>query len=117
METLQIIKTNDLRHTVETTTKSGDQLQIKIRLNDECKNGHQDFSITGTVWEKGKPRTDRYMLRGGAMGDQIAKEKPEYAIFNRLHLCDYKGIPMKMVSIAHRLRATSLRLNFANITE
>ena len=88
------MKTNSLKFTDYRTAKNGEQWKIEIRLNDECKNGHQDFSITGTCWEKGKPKTDRYMMHGGACGDEIAALFPEYAIFNRLHLCDYKGIPM-----------------------
>lgn len=34
------------------------------------------------------------MIVAGACGDKIAELFPEYAIFNRLHLCDYMGIPM-----------------------
>ncbi|HYD91704.1 MAG TPA: hypothetical protein VEA37_09495 [Flavobacterium sp.] len=86
--------TNNLVFTVDKIAKSGKQYRIKIRLNDECKNGHNDFSITGDMWEAGKPKTDRYNLGGGAIGDKIAKAFPEYAIFNRLHLCDAKGAPM-----------------------
>lgn len=88
------MKTSDLRFTDNRIGKNGEQWTIKIRLNDECKNGHQDFSITGTCWEKGKPKTDKYMIQGGACGDEIAELFPEYEIFNRLHLCDYMGIPM-----------------------
>lgn len=52
----EIMKTNDLRFTDNRIGKNGEQWTIKIRLNDECKNGHQDFSITGTCWEaSGKP--------------------------------------------------------------
>lgn len=87
------MKTNDLRFT-DYIGKNGEQWEIKIRLNDECKNGHQDFSITGTCWEAGKSRIDKYMIRGGACGDEISKLFPKYEIFNRLHLCDYMGIPM-----------------------
>lgn len=83
-----------MKTTINKTDKKGNQWEIKIRLNDECKNGHQDFSITGTCWEKGKAKTDRNMICAGACGDEIAELFPEYAIFNRLHLCDYKGIPM-----------------------
>jgi methionyl-tRNA synthetase len=88
------MKTNALKFTDSRTAKNGEQWVIKIRLDDECKNGHQDFSITGTCWEAEKPRTDKYMILGGACGDEISVLFPEYEIFNRLHLCDYKGIPM-----------------------
>jgi len=88
------MKTNDLRFTDNRIGKNGEQWTIKIRLNDECRNGHQDFSITGTCWEAGKAKIDRYMIHGGACGDEISVLFPEYEIFNRLHLCDYMGIPM-----------------------
>ena len=88
------MKTNSLRFKTNRTTPNGEQWEILIRLGDECKNGHQDFSITGYAWEKGKPKTDQYMLRGGACGDEIAILWPEFEIFDRLHLCDCKGRPM-----------------------
>lgn len=83
-----------MKTTISRSDKKGNQWEIKIRLDDECKNGYQDFSITGTCWEKGKAKTDRNMICAGACGDTIAELFPEYSIFNRLHLCDYKGIPM-----------------------
>ena len=61
------------------------KLSVNIRLNDECKNGHQDFAITGTRHLKNGD-----IGGGGAIGNEIAKKYPEFAIFDRLHLCDYK---------------------------
>lgn len=92
------MKTNSLKHTIHTFDKEGNTVEIVIRLSDECNNGHQDFAITGTIWKKGKSKTDRNMITGGAIGDKIAKLRPDLAIFNKLHLCDYKGIPMHPVS-------------------
>jgi hypothetical protein len=97
------METNSLVYTTTKIAKNGEQFIIKIRLNDECKNGHQDFSITGNIYEagKGKIHNDYIIggneIGGGAIGDEIAKEFPEFAIFNDLHLCDYKGIPMYCV--------------------
>jgi hypothetical protein len=88
------MKTNALRFMDFRTEENGKQWVIKISLDDKCKNGHQDFSITGTCWEAKKQKIDKYMIHGGACGDEIARLFPEYEIFNRLHLCDYKGIPM-----------------------
>jgi len=90
-------KTNDLRHTITTTDIEGNPMTIKIRLNDECKNGHQDFSITGDIYQKGKPKIDRYYLSGGCIHEDILKVMPELQIFVNLHLCDYEGIPMYAV--------------------
>lgn len=86
--------TNDLRHTISTRDADDNDLIIKIRLNDECKNGHQDFSITATAWEKGKPHNDRNFLYGGCSHEEVLKAHPELQIFANLHLCDYSGVPM-----------------------
>lgn len=95
--TTQSTASNDLRHTIYTTDANGNSMTIKIRLNDECKNGHQDFAITADIYEKDKPKTDRYCIMGGCCHDEILAAKPELGIFIRLHLCDYKGIPMHAI--------------------
>jgi hypothetical protein len=87
---------NDLRFTTSKTIGK-ETIYVKIRLNDECKNGHQDFSITGDIYEAGKPKTDRYFISGGCIHEDILKHFPEFKIFVDLHLCDYKGIPMYAV--------------------
>lgn len=95
--TTQQPATNDLRHTINTVDKDGNTMIIKIRINDECKNGHQDFAITATIWEKGKPKVDKYWIMGGCCHDEILASCPDLKIFVDLHLCDYKGIPMHAV--------------------
>ena len=91
------MKTNNLRFTDNRIDREGNRWEISICLNDECKSGHQDFSLTGCCYEAHKPKTDRNMITGGACGDEIAQLFPEYEIFNNLHLCDYLGIPMYCV--------------------
>jgi hypothetical protein len=90
-------KTNDLRFTINCQSIDGDNMTIKIRLNDECKNGHTDFSITGDIYEKGKPKVDRYFISGGCIHDDILKVRPDLQLFVDLHLCDSKGVPMYAV--------------------
>lgn len=68
--------------------------EINISLADECKNGHNDFHITATFWEKGKPHTDRYFTSAGSCHDDILKAKPSLKLFADLHGCDAKGAPM-----------------------
>jgi hypothetical protein len=91
-------KTNDIHYSVTRKDAKGQTWKINIRLNDECKNGYENFAITGEAWEAGKPCTHRYSLGSGAMGDKIAEAFPEYAIFNQLHLCDFAGAPMYAVA-------------------
>lgn len=88
---------NDLRYAINTHDADGNTMRIEIRLNDECKNGHQDFAITADIWEKGKPKTDKYWIMGGGCHDEILKVRPDLKIFVDLHLCDYKGTPMHAV--------------------
>jgi hypothetical protein len=66
------MKTNNLKFRDERTAKNGEQWIINIRLNDECKNGHQDFAITGKCYLPNKQRTERNMTHCGACGDEIA---------------------------------------------
>ena len=67
---------------------------VTIKLNDECKNGHNDFSITGSVYQKGKPKTDRNMICCGCCHDEILEAFPEFKMFVDLHLCSSDGYPM-----------------------
>ena len=85
-----------MKHTVNLNNEQNN-IQVQIRLNDECKNGHQDFAITGTVWEVGQPRTDRNIVTCGCIHDEILKTCPELSDFVALHLCDYDGAPMYAV--------------------
>ena len=87
---------NDLRHTIA-VNNSTVNAKVTIRLNDECKNGHQDFSITGSFWEVGKVRSDRNSIIMGACHDTILQHFPELQIFVNLHLADYTGVPMYAV--------------------
>lgn len=86
------MKTNSLYHRVTKNLPNGARIHVEIRLNDECKNGHQDFAITGSLYEKydrpGNPSMS------GCIHEEILKHFPEFRPFVDLHLCDYKGIPM-----------------------
>ena len=86
-------QSNDLRFSTSKTVGKK-TIYVKIRLNDECK---KDFSITGDIYEAGKPKTDRYFITGGCIHEDILKHFPEFKIFVNLHLCDYSGIPMYAV--------------------
>lgn len=94
------MKTTKLLFVDNRLDNEGNQWKIEISLDDDCKNGHQDFSLTGTCWEGGKTRIDRNMKFGGACGDTIIKSFPEYEIFERLHICDFNGSPMYPIANA-----------------
>ena len=87
--TLEQPTTNNLKHTINLHNA-----KIEISLADDCKNGHNDFHITATFWEKGKPHTDRYFTNAGSCHDEILRVKPSLKIFADLHGCDAKGAPM-----------------------
>ena len=69
------------------------RVEVNIRLNDECKNGHAEFAITGTVYEQ-YANGHWYDAEGGCIHDVIAKYFPKFQLFIALHLCDAKGAPM-----------------------
>lgn len=73
---------------------------VSIRLNDECNNGHQDFSITGDIY-KSYNKSDRNHIVGGCIHEDIAKHFPEFKQFIKLHLSDYNGVPMHAVANGH----------------
>jgi hypothetical protein len=68
------------------------KVNIEIRLDDECKNGHEDFAITGDFWDK--DNFTREPNIGGCCHEEIVKLYPEFQIFVDLHLNSAKGVPM-----------------------
>ncbi|MDH6354709.1 hypothetical protein M2132_001038 [Dysgonomonas sp. PH5-45] len=85
-------QSNDLRFSTVKIVGSK-KIVVKIRLNDECKNGHQDFAITADIYEK-KGNGQYYHSCGGCCHDEILKYFPKFKIFVDLHLSDYSGAPM-----------------------
>lgn len=87
MEAIQ--QSNDLKHKIITKDHDENNMHISITLNDECKNGHQEFAITANIYSpRGRWESE------GCQHEEILKIKPELKIFVNLHLCDYLGIPM-----------------------
>lgn len=89
--------TNDLRFSTSKVVGK-EHIFVNIRLNDECKNGHQDFSITGDIYQAGKPKIDKYFISGGCIHEAILKHFPKFAPFVHLHLSDWEGVPMHAVA-------------------
>ena len=93
MKTQETNSSNSLIYKETKLVENGNtKITVTIRLDDECKNGHQDFSITADGYEKRNGRF--YESFGGCCHDEIEKYFPEYSIFIPLHLSTYKGVPM-----------------------
>lgn len=88
---------NKLKHTIR-TTKGGKNVEINITLDDDCNNGHNDFSIRGTVWNTPYWTGDRHMISTGCCHEEILKARPDLKIFIDLHLADVNGAPMYIIS-------------------
>jgi hypothetical protein len=88
-------KTNALRHIM--SVSRGDQVtNIKITLDDDCKNGHEDFSITADIREKDS-RGRWVDAGGGCCHEHILSLLPELQPFVDLHLSPWEGVPMYAV--------------------
>lgn len=83
--------TNDLIHSFVKQSK-GKRISVQIKLNDKYKNGHEDFSITGTYWDTLDKR--RRPTAMGCIHDEILELCPQMKIFVDLHLRDFTGLPM-----------------------
>lgn len=81
-----------MKYKTNRIAKDGRKFVIEIRLSRKSSKPY--FSITGSIYKKGKHKTKRYLETSGAIGHYIAQEFPEYQIFEDLHLSNYKGEPM-----------------------
>ena len=73
-----------------------------IRYNDECKNGHNTFSITLDMYEKYKIPYEGYRLHNkskikcylsswGCLHDLVIKYFPDFKHLIKWHLCSTDG--------------------------
>ena len=85
--------TNSIKHVIDVNNKKHNY-KINIQLNDECRNGHEDFSLTADFWELKSLRTDKNWIMGGCCHEEILKLRPDLKIFVDLHLNDFRGYPM-----------------------
>ena len=70
---------------------------IELSLDDDCKNGSEDFSIVGYKYPKGKPHTDCYCVIGGAIGHELSKVFSDLKLFSVLHLASFDGVPYGVI--------------------
>ena len=83
--------TSSIKYSVRKELDKDSYIKVDIRLNDECRNGFEEFAITGSYRNK----TDEI---SGCIHDKIIKHFPEFKIFIDLHLSDHKGMPMYAVA-------------------
>lgn len=67
------------------------RIRVELRLDDQCKNGHEDFSVTADGYEVKDGR--EVWQYGGCCHDEVLKHFPDLADFVTLHLCDCTGAP------------------------
>ena len=103
-------KTSTLRHSI-VVSKGNQVTDIRITLDDDCKNGHEDFSITANIREKDS-RGRMVDAGGGCCHEHILSLRPELKPFVDLHLCTWQGIPMHCAANAFYWLAGHLGLSY-----
>ena len=90
---------NALRYSVSKIYKENGEtfrIDVKISLDDDCKNTCCDWSITGNIYRKAK--NGRFVhWGGGCIHNDILKHFPGFKKFVDLHLSDCHGAPMHAV--------------------
>jgi hypothetical protein len=69
---------------------AGGEMQVEMRFDDNCKNGHNTFSITADITTT-ESRRRRDIAAGGCMHDEIARIFPELEPLINWHLCSTDG--------------------------
>lgn len=65
------------------------RISVDLRFDDQCGNGHETFSITGSVYEHVRGRYRDYMA--GCIHEEIAKHFPELVHLIKWHLVSADG--------------------------
>jgi hypothetical protein len=74
----------------------GGEMNVSIRFDDECKNGHNSFAITARVYSA-RSRRMNDIEAGGCLHEEIACVFPELARLIQWHLFDSQA-PMHYVA-------------------
>jgi hypothetical protein len=87
--------TQDQKLTFKTTYVNefgkDEKLVAVVRFDDQCGNGHNTFSVTGTIYVGGRD------IAGGCLHDDIGERFPELAPFIKWHLTSTDG-PMHYIA-------------------
>ena len=95
-------KENNVKHRIVCT----------VRYDDECRNGHNSFSITATIYSDEYSSGNRYFVTGGCIHEEIEKHFPELKHLVKWHLMDSDG-PMHYVANATYHARTREDMNIA----
>lgn len=57
-------------------------IKVKLRYDDDCKNGYNTFSITATIYD-----SSNIWVKAGCFHDEIAHHFPHLAKYIKWHLC------------------------------
>ncbi len=83
------MKTSDKLIYTASKIKGNEKIDVTIRLDEECRNGYEYFSMTCNGYEKvGNRWVDTF---GGCSHDEILKVFPEFEIFKTVHLWSFGG--------------------------
>lgn len=72
------------------------RIEVQIRYDDECNNGHNTFAITGTLYKTQTGTSDKLIDVCGCIHDEIIKYFPELAKYIKWHLTSADG-PMHYI--------------------
>jgi len=87
----QVWKSTHRRHPAYSRTAT---IQVEVRYDDECSNGHNSFAVTGTIYEMQSGRMQ--YSSGCCIHEEIAAAFPELAHLIKWHLFDSRG-PMHYI--------------------
>ncbi len=74
------------KHTITIDGKNR-LLIVELRYDDQCGNGHNDFAITGTLYDTTYQGGDRSIDCCGCLHEIIAEYVPQYRDLIQWHLC------------------------------
>lgn len=82
-----ITKNQKKNVTIYNVTYEGQQVDliITLRYDDQCGNGHNTFSITGSIYQAGK-RSETALISCGCVHDAIKALAPKYKKYIMFHL-------------------------------
>lgn len=98
---MKSILTKNQTKTIVRETRSGNVIEVKLRYDDQCGNGHNSFSITADIFDRTERSREpyrvnskgkkRYLGSFGCCHDEIEKHLPELKHLIKWHLMNSDG--------------------------